>query len=182
MNKGTKLRCQFFSPQSPVNRVQPTVSMHINEKKRPTLVDTGCTRTLVRKLCCQMWERKEVPVLTVGGSSLICCEESVVRIGMSNVLPVAVRTLIVDRELLGYDLLLGLDAITQLGGMAMYGTNEVKFPQHGTPFCAAITLDEPDFYAEYDKGKHLWTASWKWSGDQLPVFLKNRLSEYLTPK
>ena len=35
---------------------------------------------------------------------------------------------------------------------------------------------------QYDEGKRVWTASWKWSGDQPPVSLKNRLSEYPTPK
>ena len=133
-------------------------------------------------LCCQTCESKEVTVLTVGGSSWICCGESVVRIGIGNEPPVAVRTLVVDKELLGYDLLLGLDVIRQLGGMAMSGICKVKFPQHETLICAAITLDGPDFHTEYDEGKRIWTASWKWSCDQLPVFLKNRLSEYPTPK
>ena len=68
------------------------------------------------------------------------------------------------------------------GGMAMTGTGEVRFLQHGTPNYAAITLDEPDFHTEYDEGKRIWTASWKWSGDQPLVSLKNRLSEYPTPK
>ena len=117
------------------------------------LVDTDCTETLLCKLCCQTWERKEVPMLTVGRSSLICCGESVVRIGIGTGPPVAVRTLVVGRELLGYDLLLGLDAITQLGWMAMSGTGEVRFPQHRTLICAAIILEEPDFHAEYDESK-----------------------------
>ena len=64
-------------------------------------------------------------MLTLGGSSLICCGESVVRIGIGNRPPVTVRMLIVNRELLGYDLLLGLDKITQLGGMAISSTGEV---------------------------------------------------------
>ena len=129
-----------------------------------------------------MWERKEVPVLNIGESLSICFGESVVRIDIGNGSPVAVQTLIADRELLGYDLLLGLDAITQLGRIAMSGTGRVRFPQHGTPICPDITLDEPNFHTKYDKDKHIWTASWKWSGDQLPVSLKNRLSEYPTPK
>ena len=64
----------------------------------------------------------------------------------------------------------------------MFGTGEVRFPQHKTPICAAITLDKPNFHAEYDEGKHIWTAKWKWSGNQPAVSLKNRLSEYPTPK
>ena len=64
----------------------------------------------------------------------------------------------------------------------MSDNGEVIFPQHERLMCAAITLDEPDFYAEYNEAKRVWTASWKWSGDQPPVFLKNRLSEYPTSK
>ena len=152
--RGQNFSASFF-PKSPVNRALPRVRVRINGKKRTTLVDTGYTQTLVCKLCCQTWERKEVPVLTVGWSLLICCGESMVQIGIGNRPPVAVPTLVVDRELLGYDLLLGLDVITQLGGIAMFGTRKVKFPQHGTLICAAITLDEPNFHAEYDEGKHM---------------------------
>ena len=93
-------------------------------------------------------------MLTVGKSSLICCGERVVQIGIGSGPPVAAQTLFVDRELLECDLLLGLDAITQLGGMAMSGTGEVRFPPHGTPISAAITLDKPDFHAKYDEDKH----------------------------
>ena len=59
----------------------------------------------------------------------MCCGESVVQIGIGNGPSVAVRALVVDGDLLGYDLLLGLNAIRQLGGMAMSDTGEVRFPQ-----------------------------------------------------
>ena len=39
------------------------------------------------------------------------------------------------RALLEYDLLLGLNAIRQLGGMAMSDTGEVRFPQHERLCC-----------------------------------------------
>ena len=51
----------------------------------------------------------------------------------------------------------------------------------GRPNCAAITVTEPDFSAEYDKITQRWTASWKWVGDQPPVTLRNRLAEYPAP-
>ena len=47
-----------------------------------------------------------------------------------------VRALVVDGILLGYDLLLGLNMIRELGGMAIFDTGEVRFPQL-----------EPDFHA-----------------------------------
>ena len=119
--------------------------------------------------------------MVVGGNSSMCCGESVVQIGIGNGPSVAVRALVVDEALFGYDLLLGLNAIRQLGGMTMSATGEVKFPQRERLMCAAITLDEPDFHAKYET-KRVWTASWKWAGDQPPVSLKNRLSEYPAPK
>ena len=72
-----------FFQKSPVNRALPKVRVCINEKKRTALVDTGCSQILVRKLYCQTWKRKEVHMFTVGGCSLICCRESVVRIGFA---------------------------------------------------------------------------------------------------
>ena len=80
----------------------------------------------------------------------MCCGESVVQIGIGNGPSVTVRALVVDGDLLGYDLLLGLNAIRQLGGMAMSDTGKVIFPQHERLMCAAITLDEPDFHTKYD--------------------------------
>ena len=41
----------------------------------------------------------------------MCCGESVVQIGIGNGPSVAVRALVVDEDLFGYDLLLGLNAI-----------------------------------------------------------------------
>ena len=151
------------------------MSVWINGCKRSALVDTGCTQTLVRKACCNAWEKK-VPVLTVGGGSLVCCGESVV-----DGPPVAVQALVVDGELLGYDLLLGMYSITQLGGITVNETGNIRFSRCEKRVCAAITLDEADFHAEYDRDTNAWTASWKWSGNQPRISLRNWLSEYPPP-
>ena len=74
----------------------------------------------VHKPCCQTWKKKQVPLLVVGGNSSMCCGESVVQIGIGNGPSVAVRALVVDVDLFGYDLLLGLNAIRQLGGMTVW--------------------------------------------------------------
>ena len=134
-----------------MNGALPAVSVQIDGIRRTALVDTGCTQTLVRKPCCRTWKKKQVPLMVVGGNSSMCCGESVVQIGISNGPSVAVRALVVDEALFGYDLLLGLNAIRQLGGMTMSATGEVKFPQRERLMCAAITLDEPDFHAKYNK-------------------------------
>ena len=92
-------------------------------------------------------EKKKVPVLTVGGGSLVCCGESVVYISVGDGPPVAVQALV------------GMDSITQLGGITVNGTGNIRFSRHEKRVCAAITLDEPDFHAEYDQDTNVWTVS-----------------------
>ena len=69
-------------------------------------------------------EEKASPLASLS----MCCGESVVQIGIGDGPSVAVRALVVDGDLLGYDLL--LNAIRQLGGMVVSDTGEVRFPQH----------------------------------------------------
>ena len=104
-----------------------------------------------------------------------------VHISVGNGLPVAVQALVVDGELLGYDLLLGTDSIMQLGGITVNSTGNIRFSRGEKHVCAAITLDEPDFHTKYDRDTNAWTASWKWSGDQLQISLRNWQSEYPPP-
>ena len=132
----------------------------------------------MRKACCNAWEKKNVLVLTVGGGSLVCCGDSVVHISIGDGLPVAVQALVMDGELLSYDLPLGIDSIMQLGGITVNSTGNIRFSRREKHVCAAITLDEPDFHAEYDQDTNVWTVLWKWSGDHPPISLQNWLSEY----
>ena len=67
-----------------LNGALPAVIVQIDRVRRTALVDTGCTQTLVHKSCCQTWKKKQVPLLVVGGSSSMCCGESVVQIGIGN--------------------------------------------------------------------------------------------------
>ena len=75
------------------------------------LVDPGCMLSLARRQCCQEWKQKETCVLMVGGSTLKSCGVGVVELSVGTMLPIAVEVSIVDGELLGFDLLLGLDAV-----------------------------------------------------------------------
>ena len=138
----------------------------------------ACDCLLQRETSRKADAKLQTCMLTVGRSTLKSCGVGVVELSMGTMLPITVEVLIVDGELLGFDLLLGLDAIKLLGGMSLTSTGKVKFPRCDKPTCAAITTNEPDFSAEYDETNWRWTASWKWAGDQPPVMLKNRLSEH----
>ena len=76
-------------------------------------------------------------MLTVGGGSLVCCGVSVVHINVGDGPSVAVQALVVDGELLGYDLLLGMDSITQLGGITVNGSG---FPDARNTFALQSPL------------------------------------------
>lgn len=75
---------------------------------------------------------------------------------------VTIEALVVDRQLLGFDHIFGIDAIRTAGGVAITPTGVVSFAKSNV--CAEIKLDAPDFCAEFDQTKNCCTAKWKWSG------------------
>ena len=92
------------------------------------------------------------------------------------------EVLIVKGELLGFDLLLGLDAILRQGRVHLTDSGEVHFLAKNLPRFAVIKIDEPDFNAVFDSQKKEWTASWEWADGQTPGQLKNWITEYLMAK
>lgn len=74
-----------------------------------------------------------------------------------------IEVLVVDGELLGFDLLLGFDAIKKLGRLQITECGDVWFPKHGIVCCTAIKIEEPDFCAEFNPNWNIWVTSWKWS-------------------
>ena len=121
-------------------------------------------------------------VLTVGKGALRCCGVGYVQLDIGSGCPIDVEVLVADGKLLGFDLLLGFDIIKKLGGVYMTRDGTVSFPQLDRPVCVAITIDKPDFHAEFDQNKKIWVVSWKWSENQTPPELENKASEYLVPK
>ena len=86
--------------------------------------------------------------------------------------------LVVHGKPLGFDLLLGFNAIKALGGIVVGPTGSVQLRDKRTTRCAAISINEPDFTATFDHHSRMWTASWKWSEDHAPERLHNEVSEY----
>ena len=98
---------------------------------------------------------------------------------VGQVLAVNIEALEVDKQLLGFDLLLGIDAIKELGGVYLTESGETRFG--GLNRCAAISIDEPDFSVTYDRSNKEWTASWKWANSHSPSKLSNSVQEYTVP-
>ena len=70
---------------------------------------------------------------------------------------VNIEALVLDKQLLGFDLLLGIYAINKLGGVYLIESGEACFG--GLNRCAAISIDELDFSVIYDRSNKKWTAS-----------------------
>ena len=98
---------------------------------------------------------------------------------VGRVLAVDIEALVVDKQLLGFDLLLGIDAIKLLSGVYLTESGEACFG--GLNRCAAISIDEPDFSVTYDCRNKEWTASWKWANGHSPSELSNSVQEYAVP-
>ena len=60
---------------------------------------------------------------------------------------VDIEALVVDKQLLGFDLLLGIDAIKELGGVYLTESGEARFG--GLNRCAGLSIDELDFMKKY---------------------------------
>ena len=67
---------------------------------------------------------------------------------VGQVLAIDIEALVVDKQLLGFDLLLGIDAIKEIGGA--YLRESVKARFGGLNRCAAISINDPDFSVTYN--------------------------------
>ena len=121
----------------------------------------------------------EVGVLTTNRKILKCHGYGKIKLGLDGARPVIVEVLLRDEQLLGFDLLLGIDAIKELGGVHLTEFGEACFGN--TNRCASISIDEPDFSVTFDRNTKAWTAVWKWVSGHSPTELANRVLEYTVP-
>ena len=92
---------------------------------------------------------------------------------------VDIEALVVDKQLLGFDLLLGIDVIMLLSSVYLTESGEARFG--GLNRCAVISFDELDFSMTYDRRNKEWTASWKCANDHSRSKLSNSVQEYTGP-
>ena len=155
----------------------------LNTKKLPSMevhVDgQECSQTLVSKAVCRFWKRKSAGILTADRRTLNCRGYGKIKVEVGQVPAVDIEALVVDKQLLGFNLLLGIDAIQELGGVYLTESGEAHFG--GLNRCAAISIIEPDFSVTYDCSNKEWTASWKWVNGHSSSDLSNSVQEYVVP-
>ena len=157
----------------------PSMKVHVDGQEYMALIDSGCSRTLVSKAMCCFWKRKSAGALSAGGRTLNCREYGRIKVEVSQVPAVDIEALVVDKQLLGFDLLLGIDVIKELGSVNLTESGKACFG--GLNRCAAISINELDFSMTYDCSNKEWTASWKWANSHSPSKLSNSVQEYAMP-
>ena len=79
-------------------------------------------------------------------------------------------------DLLGdYDLILGMDIITQLGGLIIDKNGNVNFNSNNSACAVSCVVDDIDFDVQFVDRK--WTVKWKWKLDSAPQ-LSNHIAQY----
>ena len=116
--------------------------------------------------------------MMIGGMSRSCCSDGMVIVSTEEGSSAKISVLVVRGKPLGFDLLLGIDAIKALGGMVVRPIGSVQLDNKGIVKCAAISINEPNFTATFNHRSWAWTVAWKWSEGRIPEALDNRVAEY----
>lgn len=160
----------------------------VNGVKRTVLVDTGCSKTMVHMSCCPQWNKNEVNVMTVGGELRKCKGVGQMYIKPPHGLPVNVDVLVVSFRPLIFDLVLGMNAITAVGGVIVLSPTKVELGGIKN-MCGAVVnkklklqekieVVQKDFKVIYNRSDRTWTVQWEWGSGTQPEQLLNSVSQY----
>ena len=100
-----------------MNKAQPIIRVLVDQRPSSALLDSGCSRTIVSARLCRTWRKRSIKVTTINGDTRACCGVGSVRIRTDSGASAKVDVLVTRKDLLGFDLLLGYDAIKALGGV-----------------------------------------------------------------
>ena len=94
--------------------------------------------------------------MTIEDMSRLCCSVGTVTVAMEGGNTAKTSVLVVHGKPLGYDLLLGIDAIRALGGVAVWPSGQMRIGGGLVPTCAAITINKPVFTFTFDQQSRAW--------------------------
>lgn len=153
----------------------PVINVHVNGQSVQALVDTGCTKSMVRVGLCDAMERRTV-LVAFDGSEVKCSGVSKVEVAIG---AEAVRqeVLVMEQMVGDIDMVIGMDLMTKLGGVKI-SQGQVQFGN----VCAAAwgeqrkpDIEDKDFEAFFDGNS--WEVRYFWTEGGPPV-LKNTVSTY----
>ncbi|KFD63395.1 hypothetical protein M514_24416 [Trichuris suis] len=160
--------------------------MKVDGVLRRALVDTGSTRCIIYAPCCRSWRKQQIHVTTVSGEQLHCIGVGSVKLQLSEGDPVTIEGVIADKKPLGFDVIIGMNGISALGGVTVNAQGQVQFGTAKAVVVASahscIRVDEKDFVATYDPATNTWTTAWKWASAGRPEVLRNTKEEFPLPE
>ena len=142
------------------------------------LVDSGCSQSLMTESVCNPWSQQASDVLTVDGKTLRGNGIRTITLAVDNVSLVKADVLVVNSSLLGFGMLIGMDIIRMLGEVHINQSGDANFSRTEPHACTTIRIEEQDFSTKFNEQTKAWTVSWKWSGNQPPKRLMNKVPEY----
>nr|XP_047128270.1 uncharacterized protein LOC124808993 [Hydra vulgaris] len=110
-------------------------------------------------------------ITTLGGAVQVL-GEMVIKLEIDGIHRI-VNSLVVKEKPLGFDLILGMNAIEKFGGVIIYGNKNRIVRMLACDTANVVPLKHQDFAANFDGKK--WRALWNWNKD--PV-IDNTISEY----
>ena len=153
--------------------------VRVGGRKCVALVDTGCAQSIVTASHASGVEQGECTVVTVNGTKVTGIRESVVQLQVGSV-TVRARCLVLEKLLAGFDVVLGMDIIDQLG-LSVQGSRAVLGKVRCRPSAAVVraaaptvSLSDSDYNAVFDGSR--WTVEWKWKSE--PPLLHNKVAVY----
>ncbi|KFD50239.1 hypothetical protein M514_08867 [Trichuris suis] len=118
----------------------------------------------------------------LSGEELRCIAVSTVRLQAPKGSQVMVETIGVDKELMGFDFIIGMSGVTALGGVQVNSQGIARLSIDDAVACAGahtdLHIDEKDFVVSYNATSLIWTTAWKWSSDKVPGAIWNKEEEY----
>ena len=149
-------------------------NIYVDKMQCLGLIDNGCSWTIVDADWCQSWKKATEDIM-IRGMSCLCCSIGMVAVSMEEGSLIKIRVLVVQGKLLGFDLLLGIDAIKAFGSIAVRLTGQIQISDRQVAKCAAITIYESDFTATFD---HQSWAGLQYGSDQRDTCPKDCTMEY----
>ncbi|KFD58278.1 hypothetical protein M513_01041 [Trichuris suis] len=164
------------------SRALPTVRMEVDGVQRNVLVDTGSSKCVAHVSCCMNWRKSCASIIAVDGNEIRCQGEGVVHLQSADGGQAKVDVIVTAKKPLGFDFILGMNAIMAFGGVSVGPRGYVRFGAKRKEVCAAdvvsIKMDEKDFVLTFNPLTRCWTAAWKWSDSKGPDVLRNKIKEY----
>ena len=141
-----------------------TVIARVDGQQVRALVDTGASKTVIRKELGRTEQVGEVMLRVAGGISLVG-KERVVNLEVAG-MEINLSVCEIEEIVPGVDVLLGVDAIKKLGGVIFDEQGKIKWVKANESetvlgIANTETIDDADFMS-YFNGES-WNVKWKWN-------------------